>query len=198
MKRRHSQGLHHHKEHTMNTHRKILGMEIGLAMQVTWLWTLLLLMAGSGALVSAQPLSDRDEESSHFTLVRHEEGQEQVAPDKDDPRAMAEGEWEALAQKVAMNLNWIGIQMGVSPQELAFYVPALTQEYLQAFQLSLTQGATKQQADILASQYIFGRIRQLAAQSGSSLGSQGEEGCVYSRGGSFCAGSDGFRSFSFQ
>jgi len=153
-----------------------IALVIGLAL----LWTNALSAEDQGWLVPAQLQQEHAEEPSG------------------DPRVMTENEWEALAQKVGMNLNWIGIQMGVSPQELAFYVPALTQEYLQAFQLSLTQGATKQQADILASQYIFARIRQLAAQSGSSLGSQGEEGCVYSRGGSFCAGTDGFRSFSFQ
>jgi len=109
---------------------------------------------------------------------------------------MTQGEWQALFQKVAINLDWIGIQMGVLPEVRAVYVPALTQEYLQAFQLSLMQGATKPQADILASQNTFARIRQLAPPSGAAPGIQGRDDCVYSRGGSFCSGTDGFRSFS--
>lgn len=115
---------------------------------------------------------------------------------REDPRTMTEREWQELTQKAAMTLRWIGLQMGANPQELAIFVPVLTQEYLQAFQLSLQQGATKQQADILASQYIFARVRQLTAQSGG--GAQGGDGCVYSRGGTFCSGSDGFRDFSFK
>lgn len=114
----------------------------------------------------------------------------------EDPRTMTQAEWQALAQNATTTLNWIGTQMGMPPQVRAVYVPALTQEYLQAFQMSLMQGATKQQADIWASQYTYARIQQLRAQSGG--GGQGGDGCVYSRGGSFCAGSDGFRSFSFR
>ncbi len=181
----------------MSTSRKILGMGIELAMQTIWIWIFLLLLGGPGAIVSAQPLSQGNR-LSPFMHGSYEESEGKEAVEPADPRAMTEGEWEALVQKVSVNLDWIGIQMGVQSEARAIYVPALTQEYLQAFHLSLTQGATKQQADILASQYIFARIRQLAAESGSAPGSQGEDGCVYSRGGSFCAGSDGFRSFSFR
>ena len=140
--------------------------------------------------------------SSLFVLAGHEDDDDEVRPKRrdpqmrEDPRTMTQGEWQTLFQKVAINLDWIGIQMGVPPEVRAVYVPALTQEHLQAFQLSLMQGATKPQTDILVSQYIFARIRQLAPQSGPAPGIQGRDDCVYSRGGSFCAGTDGFRSFS--
>lgn len=168
---------------------------IGLAIGLTMMWVHPLLPADQGWLVSAQAQQGGDEERSPFAFGQHEEDEEKESLQREDPRIMTQGEWLALAQQVAMNLHWIGMQMGVSPEVRAIYVPALTQEYLQAFQLSLMQGAIKQQADILATQYIFARIQQLAAQAGP--GSQGDDGCVSGRhGGSFCSGSDGFMSFS--
>ncbi len=180
----------------MDIHLKKAGIELAIVLAL--LWVPPLLTAAQEDLLSAQSQKYRAEQTSPFALARHEEGEEKVSPKEEDPRTMTEGEWEALAQKVGTNLEWIGIQMGVQPEVRAIYVPALTQEYLQAFQLSLLQGATKQQADILASQYIFARIRQLAAQSSSAPGGQAEEGWVYSPGGSFCEVSDGIRSYTFR
>lgn len=173
---------------TMNTRWRKVGAALAIALTMTWLSPSM--TAGQDWRGSAQ--------ATPFALVRHEEGGERVSPETGDPRTMTPGDWQALAQKVATNLHWIGIQMGAQPQQLAVFVPLFTQEYLQAFQVSLMQGSTKRQADILASQYIFARIQQMAAQSGGAPGTQGGDGCVHSRGGSFCAGSDGFRSFSFS
>lgn len=161
---------------------------LGLAIGLGAMWTFVIPAAGA--------VDAGGSEDNGIVLARHEENPPSTGPQSEDPRAMTQAEWQALAQKVTVSLHWIGIQMGVEPQVRAVYVPALTQEYLQAFQLALGQGATTQQADILASQYIFARIRQLAGPGASS--GQGGDGCVYSRGGSFCAGSDGFRSFSFR
>jgi hypothetical protein len=62
-----------------------------------------------------------------------------------------------------MSLHQLGMAMGVPSQTRAAYVPGLTQEYLQVFREWLVQGATVQQADIMASQYLYGRISQLMA-----------------------------------
>lgn len=135
-----------------------------------------------------------------FTLVANDDDDDderpQRRPRREDPRVMTQAEWQAVARKVSTNLQWLGIQMGANPQELAVFVPVFTQEYLKAFQYSLMQGATKRQSDLLASQHTYVLIQRLAQQSGGSGG--GGDGCVYSRGGSFCSGSDGFSSFSFK
>jgi len=88
-------------------------------------------------------------------------------------QTMTQAEWQALAQQVATTLDRLGIQMGAPPQTRAVYVPALTQEYLRVFQRLLMQGATKQQADLLASQHIGALIQQLVAGAGSAPGSGG-------------------------
>jgi hypothetical protein len=72
-------------------------------------------------------------------------------------------DWQGLAQHVAMSLDQLGMAMGVPPQTRAAYVPGLTREYLQVFRGWLIQGATVQQADTMASQYLYGRISQLMA-----------------------------------
>ena len=130
-----------------------------------------------------------------FLLVGHEGSQQPEGPERGDPRAMTQAEWQMISQRVSTNLYALGLQFGTSPQELAVLVPIFTQEYLRAFQFVLLQGGTKQQADILATQHIFAQIQQLAARTGA--GDQGGDGCVYSRGGAMCSGRDGFLGFSF-
>jgi hypothetical protein len=83
---------------------------------------------------------------------------------------MTSGEWQALAYEVAVTLDRIGIQMGVTPQVRASYVPVLTRKYLQVFQMGLQQGATKQQANMFASQYITDLIQQLMAGNNGGHG----------------------------
>jgi hypothetical protein len=106
------------------------------------------------------------------------------------PQTMTPGEWQALARQVAGRLDQIGRQMGVAPQVRAVYVPAFTQEYLKTFQMLLMQGASKQQADVLATRHIAGLIQQAMAQSGTAssggylrrgpFGSTGSDGnCSY-------------------
>ena len=51
---------------------------------------------------------------------------------------------------------------GVPPS----YVPALTQEYLGAFQHALRQGATIPQADTVASQHLTAVIQQISTPRG--------------------------------
>ena len=70
---------------------------------------------------------------------------------------------QRLGYRVARQLDQQGAAMGFPPHVRAPYVSALTQEYLQAFQWLLAQGATWQQADMLASQHIAQRTQQLVA-----------------------------------
>ncbi len=69
--------------------------------------------------------------------------------------------WQTLARQVSMSLHRLGMSMGVPAHVRAAYVPGLTHEYLQVFQNRLVRGATPQQADVTASQYIYGRVGQL-------------------------------------
>lgn len=84
--------------------------------------------------------------------------------------SMTPNEWQDMTRRVASTLDQIGMQMGVAPQVRALYVPRLTQEYLRVFQGALLQGMPPQQADILASHYVVGLIRQAMAGSGSTPG----------------------------
>ncbi len=155
--------------------------------------------------VAADPAWPSSGGDSLFVLAGAEDDEDdeaEVKPEgkaprtRQDPRTMSQAEWQAIAQRVSMNLHLLGIQLGATPQELAILVPTFTQEYLRAFQFALLQGANKQTADILATQHIFAQIQQLAARSGG--GGQRGDGCVYTRGGSMCSGSDGFLGFSFR
>jgi hypothetical protein len=174
--------------------RKI-GIELAITLTVIW----------APPVVAADQAWPGSGPGSLFVLAGHEDDEDdeaEVRPERrdprtrQDPRTMTQAEWQAIAQKVSMNLHLLGIQLGATPQELAILVPTFTQEYLRAFQFALLQGANKQQADILATQHIFAQIQQLAARSGA--GGQGGDGCFYTRGGSMCSGSDGFLGFSFR
>jgi hypothetical protein len=75
------------------------------------------------------------------------------------PQAVHPSPWQALAQTVAMNLTRAGIP---SP-----YVPALTREYLGAFQRALVLGMPAPQADMIATQHVTAVIQQALAAMGS-------------------------------
>lgn len=51
-------------------------------------------------------------------LERDEDGDEEGS-EGERSRTMTQAEWQALGQKVSVNLHWIGVQMGANPQELA-------------------------------------------------------------------------------
>jgi hypothetical protein len=75
------------------------------------------------------------------------------------PQPIFPSQWQALAQNVAVQLGRVGIPVQ--------YIPALTQEYLGAFQRALMLGATVPQADILATQHVTAVMqRALAAGVG--------------------------------
>ena len=71
------------------------------------------------------------------------------------PQAVHPSQWQALAQTVAMNLSRAGIP--------APYVPALTREYLGAFQRALMLGMPAPQADMIATQHVTAVIQQALA-----------------------------------
>lgn len=166
---------------------------IPLALALTTLWTW-------PVTASAQDLREALRVESSLLAADDDDDDEDETPRpqprREDPRTMTQADWRALARKVATNLQWLGLQMGANPQELQVFIPIFTNEYLHAFRVALMQGATKPQADILASQHTYALIQRLAQQSGGGGG--GGDGCHYSRGGTFCSGRDGFRDFTFR
>ena len=73
-------------------------------------------------------------------------------------QTMSPAQWHALGQAVATDLT----QAGVPP----VYVPALTQEYLGAFQHALLQGATVAQADTFAAHHVTAMMQQMSTSPG--------------------------------
>ena len=81
------------------------------------------------------------------------------APRPQPPPAIA---WQAMGQTVALQLT----QAGVPPA----YVPALTQEYLDACQVALLQGATMPQAEAFATYHLAQVLQRLSAQGSGGPG----------------------------
>ena len=91
-------------------------------------------------------------------------------PPREPAQSITPAQWHALGQTVATNLA----RAGVPPS----YVPALTQEYLGAFQHALRQGATMQQADTVASRHLTA-VHDGGEQRLVSPGTQSHQaGCV--------------------
>lgn len=175
----------------MNVPVKMLWVWLAVVLTTGWVWpvpTAAEDRRGASRVDASTPAADDDDDDEDETP--------RPQPRREDPRTMTPADWRALARKVATNLQWLGLQMGANPQELQVFVPIFTNEYLQAFRVALMQGATKPQADILASQHTYALIQRLAQQSGGGGG--GGDGCHYSRGGTFCSGRDGFRDFTFR
>lgn len=83
----------------------------------------------------------------------------QSGPASSEPaQTISPAQWHALGQTVATYLT----QAGVPP----VYVPALTQEYLAAFQHALRQGATAAQADTFASHHVTAMMQQISTSPG--------------------------------
>lgn len=84
------------------------------------------------------------------------------------PQGASQAELRAIAERVAVSL----LRSGIPPQ----YVPGLTEEYVGAFQLSLLRGATRAQADLIASRHVFAIIQNAvaSAQPGGGGGNGGD------------------------
>jgi len=93
----------------------------------------------------------------------------QPEPTSSQPaQTISPAQWHALGQTVATSLT----QAGVPP----VYVPALTQEYLAAFQHALQQGATAAQADTFASHHTMAMMQQLSTSPGQGQAPSGPPG----------------------